>query len=215
MNYIHDIYPKNSSAKNVFLHLKQILPVYKAYSHILYYGIFMRSFNNAALMRPTLSSWLSQSDLSSQAPSTKAVDLCGRFPTRREGTQQRQEERLAEAAERRGRLEIERLTDDVRVVFVQDDPKTQVRIETGPPFLECGDLGGEARSLRLFGGDRKEQNQITGRPRKAHTDGDRAILAPLGLTRSSLTSPEIGVANDDAGLEVIEAHGSAGSSSRA
>ena len=51
---------------------------------------------------------------------------------------QRQKKRLAEMAELRVRLKVERLADDVLIVFVKDDPEAQRSVETGTTLFHLG-----------------------------------------------------------------------------
>ena len=56
---------------------------------------------------------------------------------------QRQKKRLAEMAELRVRLKVERLADDVLIVFVKDDPEAQRSVETGTTLFHLGNFDGK------------------------------------------------------------------------
>jgi len=89
------------------------------------------------------------------AVSAMAADFGERF-TALDEFAQRQEEGLAEPANWRLRFEIERVTDDVAVEFVHDDPEMAICIEAGATFFDCRDLEGEPVPLGLFRGDREK-----------------------------------------------------------
>ena len=147
--------------------------------------------------------------------SPKLVDLDRRLAARHEGTQQWQKECLAEAAERRRRLQVEGLADDVSVVLVEDKPEAHVGIEARPALFDGWDLGREPGRFRLLGRDGEEQDQIAALAGEPNADRDGSVFASLRLTRLGLARPEIGIAKDDTGLELLEAYDREGSSSRA
>ena len=132
-----------------------------------------------------------------------------------ESTQQWQKERLAEADERRHRFLVEGLADDVSVVLVEDKPEAHVGIKACPALFDGRNLGGEPGRFRLLGRDGKEQDQITALAGESNADRDGSVFASLRLTRLGLARPEISVAKDDTGLELLEAYDREGSSSRA
>ena len=123
-----------------------------------------------------------------------AADFGERFTARDEFAQYRQEEVLAEPANWRLRFEIERVTDDVAVEFVHDDPEMAICIEAGATFFDCRDLEGEPVPLGLFRGDREKQHQVTIGTRYPHADRDGALLASLPLAFSCFSMPEIRIA---------------------
>ncbi len=104
------------------------------------------------------------------------------------------------------------MADDVDVVFIEDKPEAHVGIEARPALFDGWDLGGEPGRFRLLGRDGDEQDQIAAL-RASRTR--QAGLCALRLTRFGLARPEIGIAKDDAGLKLFEAHDREGSSSRA
>ena len=132
-----------------------------------------------------------------------------------ESTQQWQKERLAEADERRHRFLVEGLADDVSVVLVEDKPEAHVGIEARPALLDGWDLHGEPGRFRLLGCNGEEQDQIAVLAGEPNADCDGSVFASLRLTRLGLARPEIGIAKDDTGLELLEAYDREGSSSRA
>jgi hypothetical protein len=104
-----------------------------------------------------------------------AADFGERFTARDEFALYRQEEGLAEPANWRLRFEIERVTDDVAVEFVHDDPEMAICIEAGATFFDCRDLEGEPLPLGLFRGDRENRTR---------SPSARAIRTPTAMGRS-------------------------------
>ena len=107
------------------------------------------------------------------------------------------------------------MADDVGVELVKDEPKAHVDVETRPALFDGWDFGGEPGRFRLLGRDGKEQDQITALACESNADRDGSVFASLRLTRLGLARPEIGIAKDDTGLELLEAYDREGSSSRA
>lgn len=95
---------------------------------------------------------------------SEAVHLGRGFPARDEFTQERKEESLADASDRRFGFEIERLSDDIRIIFIKDDPETQIGIASGPPLFDYRYLSGKVPFFRLLGRDREEQHHVAIRP---------------------------------------------------
>ena len=79
------------------------------------------------------------------------ADFGQRFATRDELAEKRKKEGLAEAPNWRLRFEVEGMAYNIAVVFIEDDPEAQVRIEACSPFLYDGDFDGKAALLGLFG----------------------------------------------------------------
>src|SRR6185437_12839649 len=73
---------------------------------------------------------------------------------------QREEERLAEPADRRLWLKIERPTDRVLIIFVKNDPETQRGLEASTTFLHFGNFRGKAIRRWRLAGDRKQHEDI-------------------------------------------------------
>ena len=67
-----------------------------------------------------------------------------------EALQQREEERLAEAAKRRFRLQIEGTADDVLIVFIENDLVPQRQLQSGTALFHVGYLGGEPPPRRFL-----------------------------------------------------------------
>ena len=109
----------------------------------------------------------------------EAVDFGRRLAARHESPQQGQKECLAEAAERRRRLQVEGLADDVSIVLVEDKPEADVGIEACPALFDGRNLGREPGRFRLLGRDGKEQDQITVGTGEPNPDGDGARLSPF------------------------------------
>ena len=107
------------------------------------------------------------------------------------------------------------MADDVGVELVKDEPKAHVDVETRPALFDGWDFGGEPGRFRLLGRDGKEQDQVATLAGQPNTDRDRSVFAPFCLACRGLAGPEVGVAQDGAGLKLIEAHDFKGSSSRA
>jgi len=106
---------------------------------------------------------------------------------------QRQKKSLAEMAELRVRLKVERLADDVLIVFVKDDPEAQRSVETGTTLFHLRNFDGKTIGGWWLAGDRKQHQQIlTLRPGNPHTHSHRARLAAFGLPALSFAHPQLG-----------------------
>ena len=74
------------------------------------------------------------------APSAGAIDAACASAARNKLFHQRQEKRLAEPSQRTVGREVEGLADDVLIIFVEDDPKTKVLIETSAALFRLRNL---------------------------------------------------------------------------
>lgn len=150
---------------------------------------------------------LSRQTISRSAQATRQLSdpahLGRGFSACDELTQERKEEGFAEAPDRRLGFEIKRLADDIGIVFIEDDPKTQIGIESGPPFLDCRYLSDKAPCFGLLGRNGEEQHHVTIGPDKPYADSDRSLLSSFGLALGGLSCPEIGVTDDCRRLDVV------------
>ena len=88
----------------------------------------------------------------------------------------------------------------------EDDPEPQIGVEAGAAFLDGRNLGREARGLRPLRADRKEEDEIAVRPGKANANGDRPLFLAFGFSLVRFPRPEVGIANDGGGLDIVIAH---------
>jgi uncharacterized protein YtpQ (UPF0354 family) len=137
---------------------------------------------------------------------SRPTDASQRFPARNETADEGQEECLAEATDRWFGFQIERLADNIGIVFVEDDPQAEIRIKPGAAFLDKGDLAGETSRFRLLGRNREQQQQVAASPGRSDANRDRPVLAPLRLTPMRFPRPKVGIADDAGRPNVVVAH---------
>ncbi|MGV8952639.1 MAG: hypothetical protein ACOH2M_16180 [Cypionkella sp.] len=112
----------------------------------------------------------------------RSADAPERFSPSDKFTQQGQKERLAEPANRRLWFQIKRLSDDIGVVLVEDDPNSEVCVEASATLLDRWHLRGEPRNLWLLGGDGKQDDQIAFWTRWPNANRYRPTPSSLGFS---------------------------------
>ncbi len=111
---------------------------------------------------------------------------------------------FAEPPHRRLRLQIERMSDNIAVILIQNDPEPHICIKTGPALFNRWDLNRKTTSFRLLCRDGKEQNHVAVRTGEPHANNNGSTLPTFGFTERSLPAPQIRVADYDCSLDVIE-----------
>jgi hypothetical protein len=93
-------------------------------------------------------------------------------------------------ADRRLRLEIIRLSDDVLIVLVQDDPESKCDVEPRTTFFCFRDFHGKSLRRGRLTGDRKQHQHVSAsRSGDPHAYGHRTRFAALGLATLGFTHP--------------------------
>src|SRR6516165_670779 len=110
-------------------------------------------------------------------------------------------------AERRIGFKIERLADDILILFIENNPEAQRGVEPGATLLHLGNFDGKTIGGGRLAGDWKQHQDIFAlRPGDPHTHSHGTVLASFCLPALGFTYPQIGKADDTPGAKLVPAH---------